>query len=86
MGDRISRLLKLCSIVLWLRQSYPDEKLVARYTRALSGELAVEEFQRSAFVVDPPKGGVKSFMASRYLDLFAGLIGDDEAHIKHSFR
>ena len=39
---------------------------------------------RSKFVIDPPKGGVNSFMASHYLESFAGLIVDDEALLNGS--
>lgn len=39
---------------------------------------------KSAFVIDPPKTGVNSFMASHYLDSFTGLIGGDEALLNGS--
>jgi len=39
---------------------------------------------RNKFVVDPPKSGVNSLMASRYLEWFAGLIGDGEVLLNGS--
>ena len=39
---------------------------------------------RSTFVINPPKGGANSFMASRYLESFAGLIGDGEVLLNGS--
>ena len=38
----------------------------------------VKRKSRNKFVINPPKSGVNSLMASRYLESFAGLIGDGE--------
>jgi hypothetical protein len=38
----------------------------------------VKRKSRNKFVIDSPKSGVNSLMASRYLESFAGLIGDGE--------
>lgn len=40
--------------------------------------------RRNKFVINPPKSGVNSLMASRYLEWFAGLIGDGEVLLNGS--
>ena len=40
--------------------------------------------RRNKFVINPPKSGVNSLMASRYLESFAGLIGDGEVLLNGS--
>jgi len=39
---------------------------------------------RSTFVIDPPKGGVNSIMASSYLESFAAFISEDETLLNGS--
>ncbi len=44
----------------------------------------VKRKSRGKFVIDPPKSGVNSLMASLYLESFAGLIGDGEVLLNGS--
>ena len=44
----------------------------------------VKRKSRRKFVIDPPKSGVNSLMASRYLESFTGLIGDGEVLLNGS--
>ena len=44
----------------------------------------VKRKSRSKFVINPPKSGVNSLMASRYLESFTGLIGDGEVLLNGS--